>query len=40
MLLNVVAAMDLWGSREPWAKRLLEGSMAPEHALSVAEERR
>ena len=29
MLLNVVAAMDLQGSREPWASRLLEGSMAP-----------
>jgi AcrR family transcriptional regulator len=39
MLLNVVAAMDLWGSREPWAKRLLEGSMDPEHVLAVAEER-
>jgi len=40
MLLNVVAAMDLWGSREQWAKRLLEGAMDPEHALAVAEERR
>lgn len=25
MLLNVAAAMDLFGSREPWARRLLEG---------------
>ena len=38
MLLNVVAAMDLWGSREPWATRLLEGSLGPR--LAVAEERR
>ena len=38
MLLNVVAAMDLWGSREPWATRLLEGSLGPR--LTVAEERR
>jgi AcrR family transcriptional regulator len=30
MLLNVVAAMDLWGSREPWATRLLEGSLDPD----------
>jgi AcrR family transcriptional regulator len=35
MLLNVVAAMELWGSREPWAGRLLEGSMGPEHASVV-----
>ena len=27
MLLNVVAAMDLPGSRDPWASRLLEGSI-------------
>jgi AcrR family transcriptional regulator len=40
MLLNVVAAMDLWGSREPWASRLLEGSMGPERALAVVEEQR
>jgi AcrR family transcriptional regulator len=32
MLLNVVAAMDLWGSREPWAGRLVVGSMGPTHA--------
>lgn len=25
MLLNVAAAMDLWDSGEPWARRLLEG---------------
>ena len=30
MLLNVAAAMDLWGSREPWARRLLEGCVGPE----------
>lgn len=30
MLLNVVAAMDIWGSREPWATRLLEGSLGPQ----------
>jgi AcrR family transcriptional regulator len=35
MLLNVIAAMDLWGSREPWARRLLEGSMDPDPAASV-----
>jgi AcrR family transcriptional regulator len=40
MLLNVVAAMDLWGSREPWARRLLEGSMDPAHVLAVAEAQR
>jgi AcrR family transcriptional regulator len=35
MLLNVVAAMDLRGSREPWARRLLEGAIGPE-ALAAA----
>ena len=30
MLLNVLAAMDIWGSREPWATRLLEGLFGPE----------
>ncbi|HEY7178197.1 MAG TPA: TetR/AcrR family transcriptional regulator [Gaiella sp.] len=35
MLLNVVAAMDLWGSRDPWARRLLEGSMDPDHLPAV-----
>jgi AcrR family transcriptional regulator len=39
MLLNVVAAMDLWGSREPWASRLLEGSMDLEHAFAVGQKR-
>jgi AcrR family transcriptional regulator len=34
MLLNVVAAMDLWGSREPWARRLLAGAIG-EKRLSV-----
>jgi len=40
MLLNVVAAMDLQGSREPWAMRLLGGSMDPAQALVGAERRR
>jgi AcrR family transcriptional regulator len=30
MLLNVAAAMDLWNSREPWARRLLEGAIGTE----------
>lgn len=30
MLLNVVAAMDLWGSNEPWARRLLAGAIGTE----------
>ncbi len=30
MLLNVVAAMDLQNSDEPWAKRLLQGCVGPE----------
>ena len=30
MLLNVVAAMDLQRSEEPWAKRLLQGCLGPE----------
>jgi len=30
MLLNVVAAMDLQRSDEPWAKRLLQGCLGPE----------
>jgi AcrR family transcriptional regulator len=30
MLLNVVAAMDLSESRDPWARRLLEGSIDPD----------
>jgi hypothetical protein len=39
MLLNVVAAMDLWGAREPWAGRLLEGSIHNAHELAVAAKR-
>jgi AcrR family transcriptional regulator len=35
MLLNVVAAMDLWGSHEPWARRLLEGCIGAD-ALAAA----
>ena len=39
MLLNVVAAMDLWGTREPWARRLIEGCVGVEKAavLSAAD---
>ena len=37
MLLNVVAAMDLWGSNEPWARRLLGGAIGAE-ALQTASE--
>jgi hypothetical protein len=39
MLLNVVAAMDLWGSNEPWARRLLGGAIGTEalHAASEAQ---
>ena len=37
-LLNVIAAMDLIGSREPWARRLVEGLIGSEElaALTVA----
>ena len=35
MLLNVIAAMDLWRSREPWATRLLEGSLDPDNLPAV-----
>jgi AcrR family transcriptional regulator len=35
MLLNVVAAMDLWRSREPWATRLLEGLLGAEKVAAV-----
>jgi hypothetical protein len=31
--------MDLWGAREPWASRLLEGSIHGAHELAVATER-
>lgn len=37
MLLNVAAAMDLPGSREPWARRLLEGCIGPA-AFATREE--
>jgi AcrR family transcriptional regulator len=36
MLLNVVAAMDLWGTREPWARRLIEGCIGVEKAAVFA----
>jgi AcrR family transcriptional regulator len=36
MLLNVVAAMDLWGTREPWARRLIEGCIGPEKAAALS----
>ena len=36
MLLNVLAAMDIWGSREPWATRLLEGLLGPEKLAALA----
>ena len=39
MLLNVVAAMDLWGTREPWARRLIEGCIGLEKAGAVVAER-
>ena len=35
MLLNVVAAMDLWDTREPWARRLIEGGFGPDKAAAV-----
>ena len=35
MLLNVVAAMDLWGTREPWARRLIEGCIGVEKAAAL-----
>jgi AcrR family transcriptional regulator len=38
MLLNVAAAMDLWGSREPWARRLLEGCVGSEAFAAAAGE--
>ena len=36
MLLNVLAAMDIWGSREPWATRLLEGLLGAEKLAALA----
>jgi AcrR family transcriptional regulator len=38
MLLNVVAAMDLWGSHEPWARRLLAGAIGPVALQAAARE--
>jgi AcrR family transcriptional regulator len=35
-LLNVIAAMDLLGSREPWARRLVEGAIGSDHDLTSA----
>lgn len=35
MLLNVAAAMDLWNTREPWARRLLEGCIGPERLAAA-----
>lgn len=36
MLLNVVAAMDIWGSREPWATRLVDGLLGPDKVATMA----
>ena len=36
MLLNVVAAMDLSDTREPWARRLVEGAVGPGARRRVA----
>ena len=38
MLLNVAAAMDLWSSREPWARRLLEGAIGADAFAAAAGE--
>jgi hypothetical protein len=38
MLLNVAAAMDLWNSREPWARRLLEGAIGTEAFAAAGRE--
>ena len=35
MLLNVVAAMDLWGTREPWGRRLIEGCVGADKAAVI-----
>ena len=37
MLLNVAAAMDLWNTREPWARRLMEASVASKHRAIAGE---
>jgi AcrR family transcriptional regulator len=36
-LLNVIAAMDLLDSREPWARRLVEGLVGPERMETIRE---
>lgn len=33
MLLNVIAALDLWDSSEPWARRMVDGSIGNKRAL-------
>jgi AcrR family transcriptional regulator len=35
-LLNVIAAMDLLGSREPWARRLVEGAIGAERSQAIS----
>ena len=35
MLLNVVAAMGLWDSREPWARRLVDGCVGADKAAAI-----
>ena len=34
IVLNVVAAMELSDTREPWARRLVEGAVGPEHVAA------
>jgi AcrR family transcriptional regulator len=36
-LLNVIACMELLDSREPWARRLVEGAIGEERAAEIAE---
>ena len=40
MLLNVVAAMDLWDAREPWARRLVNGVAGEKLLMHSAGEKR
>lgn len=40
MLLNVVAAMDLWHAEQPWARRLIEGSVGADRVEAVEARRR
>jgi hypothetical protein len=35
MLLNVIASLHLWDSREPWARRLIEGGFGPDKQVVV-----